>query len=237
MKLYILAFLVAVLPVIIILGYIYIRNRHRGIPVSQILVAMGLGVVASLVALFFIAPTEALQKFININNCSVTEVAGAIFFTTALPGELLKFAFLCLLLQKNKYFLERKDGITYSIAIAMGYVLFLNVFYIFADIHDLKSVAIMRSLLAVPVNLLLGISMGYYYSLARLNKGSKRYLYISVSLLLPILIHVLVSAFAMMAKPGTIMLGYVSVLLLIISAFINLHTHRRLKDLTAENKD
>lgn len=86
------------------------------------------------------------------------------FFVAAVPEEGLKLLALWLVVRKNPYFDEHFDGIVYAVCVGLGFAAIENVFYVFNE-ENWVSVAITRSLLAVPGHYAFAVLMGYYYSI------------------------------------------------------------------------
>lgn len=231
MKTYVLAAIVVLLPVVVMWGYVYIRDRVHGEPLAHILKGVGFGIASALIGLLIATPADMFLKQVPFETSSASLMFKEAFLTAALPVEFIKLVMLCIFLQRSRLFKKSGNGISCAVAISMGFIAFNNTFYVVADIADLKDFAIMRALLAVPAHLLLGILMGYYYSLARIHSGGKQALYIVLAFVVPVVLHSLFDVMIMIARPGTIILGYSTVLLLILCAFLNLHVHRRVKDL------
>ena len=85
-----------------------------------------------------------------------------------------KLLVLWLLLRKNPYFDEHFDGIVYAVCVGLGFAAIENVFYVFDHSDEWLSVAVMRSLLAVPGHYAYAVLMGYYYSIYHFVDRSPR---------------------------------------------------------------
>lgn len=155
--------LLAVLPAIVLITYIYIVDKKQREPIPQILKGFLLGVVSAFVAVFlalFLADYNLYtDTFANVIDAGRTALFGA-----ALPEEAAKLFMLWLLVRKNKYFDEHIDGIVYAVAISMGFAAFENVLYLVDNYEEWVSVGIMRAVLSVPGHYAFAVLMGYYYS-------------------------------------------------------------------------
>lgn len=117
------------------------------------------------------------------------------FFVAAVPEEGLKLLALWLVLRKNPYFDEHFDGIVYAVCVGLGFAAIENVFYVMGEKENWVSVAIARSLLAVPGHYAFAVLMGYYYSVYQfVDHSSKAAICV---LLVPILAHGVYDALAM----------------------------------------
>ena len=110
----------ALVPAVVLLGYIYWRDRKSPEPVKQLLKATAWGVVAIPLTLAIIYPLQ----WIGIIPEEYTTIGGAIydaFMSAAIPEELSKLLLLWLFLRKNPYFDERMDGIVYAVCVSLGF--------------------------------------------------------------------------------------------------------------------
>ena len=96
------------------------------------------------------------------------------FFVAALPEESFKLLALWLVLRKNPYFDEHFDGIVYAVFVGLGFAAIENVFFLINNVDNWLSIAISRSLLAVPGHYAFAVLMGYYYSVYHFVDQSSR---------------------------------------------------------------
>ena len=158
--------LTALLPVAILVYYIYHKDRKYPEPTGQLVKAFLLGVLSVLVSFCISIPLG----IIGLYPVEATSVLGSIstaFFGAAIPEETAKFIMLWLLLRKNRYFDEKMDGIVYAVCVSLGFAALENIMYLFSNSESYLSVGIVRAIFAVPGHFCFGILMGYYYSLAR----------------------------------------------------------------------
>ena len=176
----------ALLPAIVLLGYICWRDRKSPEPIKQLLKAIALGVLAIPLTLAIVYPLQ----WIGVIPEEYTTIFGAIydaFMSAAIPEELSKLFLLWLFLRKNPYFDERMDGIVYAVCVSLGFAGLENVLYVVLD-EDWASVAISRAIFAVPGHFCFGVLMGYFYSLAKFEP-QHRMRYSALALLAPIVAH------------------------------------------------
>lgn len=90
----------------------------------------------------------------------------------------------------NKAFNEKLDGIIYAVFAALGFATVENIMYVFVNYSVNPYVGIARGIFSVPTHVLLGVTMGYYLSLAKFsaNYQSER-LYLRKALLVPAILH------------------------------------------------
>lgn len=107
------------------------------------------------------------------------------FAVAALCEETFKFLALYLLIWRSKEFNEKFDGIVYATFISLGFAGIENVLYV-AD--GGISTGIVRAITAVPAHAIFGISMGFFFGIAKFYP-QKQKRNIIFSLLIPVLLH------------------------------------------------
>jgi len=117
--------------------------------------------------------------------------------------ELLKFLVVMLIIYPNKNFDEPFDGIVYSVFVGMGFATAENLAFV---MNGSASLAIMRMLSAVPAHFVFAVIMGYYLGKAKTNKKSQ-FLYIALSLIVPIFFHSLYDYFLFLENVPFIWVG------------------------------
>lgn len=158
--------LTALLPVAILVYYIYHKDRKSPEPTGQLVKAFLLGVISIPLSLCISIPLG----LIGVYPTEATSILGSIsiaFFGAAIPEEFAKFFMLWLLLRKNPYFDEKMDGIVYAVCVSLGFAALENIMYLYTNADSYLSVGIARAIFSVPGHFCFGILMGYYYSLAR----------------------------------------------------------------------
>lgn len=175
----------AIAPVVIILFYIYFRDKYEKEPLSLLLKALFLG---GLIVIPVIYVEGFLMGFLPVFEFS--NRAQAFFDAFVVAGfteETFKFLVLYILIWKSKEYNERFDGIVYAVFVSLGFAMIENIKYVY---NYGETVALSRAFLAVPAHALFGVTMGYYLSLSKfsLNKFTKR-TYFSYALIFPIILH------------------------------------------------
>lgn len=172
----------SLLPVVLLIIYVYANDRYKKEPFSMILKALVGGALAGLldVLLLTVSGLGSLQF-----PDPLTQSAYTAFGLAGLPEELCKFFFLYLFIWKSPYFDEYYDGVEYGAFTGLGFAGLENISYVAQ--YGLQ-VAVSRALFAVPAHFFFGIIMGYFFSFAKFRPWHrKRYLLLSLSL--PILLH------------------------------------------------
>lgn len=179
--------LIALLPVVILVYYIYHKDKKSPEPTGQLVKAFFYGILSVLLSLCISIPLG----LIGVYPTEATSILGSVsaaFFGAAIPEEIAKFIMLWLLLRMNPYFDEKMDGIVYAVCVSLGFAALENIMYLFSNAESYLSVGIARAIFAVPGHFCFGILMGYYYSLAKFYpKTPKKNK--ALILVAPILVH------------------------------------------------
>ena len=184
---------VALLPAIALLYYIWKKDPQKE-PTSWLVKAVVWGVAICIPIAVIEVGIEAVL-FGGGAPSTLLDTTVMAFFVAALPEEAGKLLVLWLLLRKNPYFDEHFDGIVYAVCVGLGFAAIENVFYVFDHSDEWLSVAVMRSLLAVPGHYAYAVLMGYYYSIYHFVDRSPR---TAVCILaVPVIAHGIYDAIAM----------------------------------------
>ena len=174
----------ALLPAILLWIYIW-KQDPQPEPTNRLVKAVLYGVVIFIpVGILEMAIKQVLFGGEPTTVFGTTVMA---FFVAAIPEESFKLLALWLVLRKNPYFDEHFDGIVYAVCVGLGFAAVENVLYVIGSQENWFSVAIARSLLAVPGHYAFGVLMGYYYSVYHFVDHSPRTA--ACVLLVPVLAH------------------------------------------------
>ncbi len=175
-------FISAVLPVLILLIFIYRKDKLQPEPLGKLIWVFIVGCLSTLPA--------SLMEFVLGAFSPSHPVAGAIFNGYVVAGfseELCKLLLLLWVIWKSTYFDEYFDGIVYAVFLSLGFACLENILYVFSS-SDPMSIAFTRGLLAVPAHFLFAIIMGYHLSLAKFDTPNRR-THLFHALLYPMLLH------------------------------------------------
>ena len=164
--------LAALLPVAILLFYIYKKDQFCPEPTAQLAKAFVFGVLSVPLSLCVSVPLHLLG-LVTYNYATITECIGSAFLGAAIPEESAKLFMLWLFLRKNKFYDEKVDGIVYAVCISLGFAALENIIYIFGNLDSFVWISVLRAMFAVPGHFCFGILMGYYYSLAKFYPQSR----------------------------------------------------------------
>ncbi|MBR1798768.1 MAG: PrsW family intramembrane metalloprotease [Bacteroidales bacterium] len=172
----------AVLPVLLLLYYVYSKDRRSPEPLSML-------VLAFLVGCFSCLPASIMEQWL-MPFAPNDAVLGGLFegyVVAGLSEELCKLVLLMLVVWRSRHFDEHFDGIVYAVFVSMGFACIENVGYVLSS-PDAQATAFMRGLLAVPAHFLFAVAMGYHLSLAKFS-SKQRAMHLLLALVYPVLLH------------------------------------------------
>jgi len=154
--------------VIVILWYIYYRDKYEKEPLLVLLKAFVGGLLSAIVTILVLAFT--LKYFPKSENVFLASFYES-FLEAGIPEEFFKFLFLYWFIWKNKAFNERFDGIVYAVFVSLGFACLENIMYVF---ENGVAIGLVRAVLSVPAHAFFGVVMGFYFSYAKFEPARKR---------------------------------------------------------------
>lgn len=178
---------VAVLPVIVLMIFIYFKDTYNKEPLRLLLKAFFFGVLSCLPA---ILTENVLSLFAPPEEQIVAHSLYMGFGVAGFSEELWKLLLLTLAIWRSREFDEYFDGIVYATFVSLGFACLENLGYVFAsaDYAGSLTTGIMRAIVSVPGHFLFGVTMGYFFSLAKFNPR-RRLHNLFLALLIPMLLH------------------------------------------------
>lgn len=176
------AFVSAVLPVVLLLVFIYRKDKLNPEPLGKLVWAFVAGCLS-------VVPAMVMETVLGMMT-PPTPILGGIYTGYVVAGlseELCKLVLLMLVIWRSPHFDEYFDGIVYAVFVSLGFACVENVMYVMGS-SDAMSVALMRGLLAVPAHFLFAVTMGYHLSLAKFDPRNRRR-HLFHALLYPMLLH------------------------------------------------
>lgn len=173
--------ILALAPVFIIIFYIYFRDKYEKEPLGILLLTLFLGALTTVPILL----AESLFSFIGKGFNGLSKAFWDAFFVAAFNEEGFKLIALTFLIWKNREFNEKFDGIVYAAFISLGFAGIENVMYVYQQGF---TTGMARALTAVPAHAMFGITMGYFFGLAKFYPSKKKK-YLRLSFMLPFLFH------------------------------------------------
>ena len=179
----------ALLPVVLILRYVYLLDKNEREPLGFVLKIVVLGAVFSI-------PCAAVERFMMSLIASVYDPATIDYawmentVAVALVEEFSKWLVLMLFVWKNKNFDYRYDGVVYAVSASLGFAALENILYV---ISYGTGVSIGRAIFAIPGHATFGVFMGYWLSRAKNFWLDSKIIRMRIcklfSLAIPMLIH------------------------------------------------
>jgi RsiW-degrading membrane proteinase PrsW (M82 family) len=123
------------------------------------------------------------------------------FVVAGFSEELFKYLALYLVIWRSKAFNEQFDGIVYAVFVSLGFAAVENAMYVTS--HGYPT-ALIRAFTAVPAHAIFGITMGYYFGIARRYEELRKP-YLRRAFWVPILLHGLYD-FILMAEVAWLLL-------------------------------
>ncbi len=153
----------AILPVILIILYIYHKDKYDKEPLRLIIICFILGIISVIPAI--ILETFAMKLGLGISD-NVLNTALFAIFGVGLSEEFSKYIFVRYYAYKKKDFNEPFDGIIYAVVVSMGFAAAENIKYV---MDGGTNVALLRMFTAVPAHAAFAVVMGYYIGLAKFS--------------------------------------------------------------------
>jgi len=184
-----LLFVLALIPVIGLLIFVYLKDRKEKEPFGLLVALFFAGMATIVTALIGEGVGEAVLGLIFPKESVLFQIISAIFIV-GFWEEMGKFLVLWLITWKNKHFDYSYDAIVYSIFVSLGFACFENIAYVFTSG---VGTAVARMLTAVPGHACFAVFMGFFYSKAKYasltGKKSAAGRNILLAMIVPILVH------------------------------------------------
>lgn len=229
----------ALLPAVLLIGYVRYRDRQHPEPIDRVMQAMIYGVFSALLA---VPLSMALEGYALSSDYGVLAMLPFVrgvfhaFVGAAIPEESVKLLFLYILLRQCDDFDEAIDGIVYAVCVGMGFAAIENVFYLFSGDGDWRYTAIMRSVLAVPGHYIYAVLMGFFYALVHFHPRRFGHLR-SLVWIAPVLAHGIYDAILMVGEEDKL-LSWLSIIPLIAFCVVmHRFCHKRLRYIEALDTD
>lgn len=205
----------ALLPAILIIIYIYRKDKVEKEPWRLIIKLMIFGALSCI-------PASIMESFIDsampaYPEGSLSYALSMAFVSAALCEEICKFAFLRFGAWNNPEFGYRFDGIVYGVAVAVGFAALENILYV---AQGGFSTALMRGVLAVPLHAFCGVYMGIFFGAAKAAqvRGRSSLGFTFLALFVPMMIHGIYDTLAFLGnQTATIVLLSFVLLMYIVS--------------------
>ena len=214
--------LLALAPAVIIMMYVYFRDKYEKEPIKLILKGILLGAV-------IIFPVGLIENYITGFGTGLAKIPKAAFDGFIVAGateEAFKYFVVFILIWRNRNFNEKFDGIVYAVSVSLGFAAIENLFYVFSE--NSMQVGLLRAFTAVPGHTIFGIVMGFYLGLARFSIKNKTK-WMLMAFMVPWLMHGIYDFLIMSGHP-VLILTFIPFLI-----FIYRIGMRRMKDLNEQS--
>jgi RsiW-degrading membrane proteinase PrsW (M82 family) len=168
-------------PVFIIAVYIYFRDKYEKEPYRLLAMSLAAGAFTVIPILFV---ESFLDSFTPLFYGLMAEAWKA-FAVAAFTEESFKFLALYLLIWRSPQFNDKFDGIVYAVFISLGFAAVENVMYVMGNG---PFTGIVRAVTAVPAHAIFGITMGFYFGMAKFYPKKQAQLK-QKALVAPVILH------------------------------------------------
>ncbi|MBQ9418000.1 MAG: PrsW family intramembrane metalloprotease [Bacteroidales bacterium] len=210
------AFITAILPVLLLLYFVYRKDSLNPEPTGKLLLTFFVGCLSVIPAILLEYVLGSFQP--SGQNYPLLSGVFNGYIVAGFSEELCKLLLLCLVIWRSPHFDEYYDGILYAAFLSLGFACVENIAYVYGS-SDSLSVAIMRGLLAVPAHFLFAVAMGYHLSLAKFDPAH-RTAHFWHAFIYPVLLHgtydTLLMVSSNLSSEGDIVSGLVSLVLLLL---------------------
>lgn len=159
--------LLAIAPAMIVILYIYFKDKFEKEPVHFLFKNFLMGAFVSVIITVILSFT-ANEFFPLTDVTSIFQQFIKAFFVVGFVEEFSKFIIVKYYAQKNIEFNEPFDGIVYAVMVSMGFAALENVLYVYE--HGVAT-GIVRAFTAVPAHATFGILMGYFMGLSKFSRN------------------------------------------------------------------
>lgn len=224
------AFISAIVPVVLLLFFIYKKDKYQPEPLGKLILTFFVGclsVIPAVILETLIMPFSPSAGYMPVLNGLYNG-----YLVAGFSEELCKLLLLLLVIWKSPRFDEFFDGIVYAAYLSLGFACVENIGYVLQG-DDQMVTALFRGLLAVPAHFLFAVAMGYYVSLAKFDPEHRRsnllkaYFY-------PMLLHGTYDALLMVASnlagdgdEESLVMGGICVVLFIVFVVFDILLWRR----------
>ena len=218
-------FIAAVLPAVILLIYIYRKDRVEKEPGKLLITLLFGGLLAAAASLALETgaewATEYLLGYIHLDEQGMALLDA---FEVALIEEGTKYWLLKRITWKSKAFNYRFDGVVYAVFVSLGFAAIENILYIF--LYAGLDAALMRALLAVPAHMTFAVYMGVCYGRAKMydRRGSRglKEMFLMLAYIVPVVLHTVYDGTLMIGSDEAMLVFFAFVILIDIFVLIRI---------------
>jgi len=225
-------FALAILPSIVLLVYIYKKDKKDKEPGQLLVQLFVFGMISTAAASLAETVLDLIVGFLTTKG-SVPYAILEAFIVAGLCEETVKYVALSKTTWYNRNFNCAFDGIIYATYVSLGFATLENIMYV-SD--GGLSTAIARMFSSVPGHTCFGVFMGFFYSKAKIAESKGNYLQSTrlkkSALIVPLILHGIYDAL-LMVEDGVVgdvtyvlsnllWYGYVAVLFIVAFTLVNI---------------
>ncbi len=178
------SFILAILPVGILLRYFYKKDSLKPEPIGLIFKVFIWGFLGVFPTIFI---ELFVRSFKNFFSFSVIFFVGfEAFIVAGLVEEFVKLYIVKKSVYGNRNFDEVMDGIIYTITASLGFACLENIMYV---IGSNLAVAVIRGITAVPMHAIMSGIMGFYIGKAKFSSSAREKSLIKKGLMIAVILH------------------------------------------------
>lgn len=221
-----LKFLSAILPGVLLLAYILWTDRKNSEPWKLIVKGVVCGFISLGILRLFWRYMPDYFTWARVQDTILEKIRCA-FLYAAIPEEMAKLIMLWVVVSRNTFYNEPRDGIVYAVCVGLGFATLENVGYV-SGYENWGKVAFARAILSVPAHYLCAVLMGYYYANARFwpSRGVRRFWQLVRIILIPVLIHGTFDSMAFVISWNQMALYVFALIFLILVGWIHHHCNQ-----------
>ena len=190
-----LKFLSAILPGVLLLAYILWTDRKNSEPWKLVVKGVVCGFISLGILRLFWRYMPDYFTWAGVQDTILEKIRRA-FLYAAIPEEIAKLIMLWVVVSRNTFYNEPRDGIVYAVCVGLGFATLENVGYV-SGYENWGKVAFARAILSVPAHYLCAVLMGYYYAMYHFVERSTKNAVLMF--FVPMMAHGIYDTFAMSA--------------------------------------
>ncbi len=178
------SFILAILPVGILLRYFYKKDSLKPEPIGLIFKVFIWGFLGVFPTIFIELFVRGFKGFFSFSV--VFFVGFEAFIVAGLVEEFVKLYIVKKSVYRNRNFDEIMDGIIYTITASLGFACLENIMYV---IGSNLAVAVIRGITAVPMHAIMSGIMGFYIGKAKFSSSVQEKSLIKKGLMIAVILH------------------------------------------------
>lgn len=174
---------IALTPILIIVFYVYFKDKFEKESISFLFKNFLLGAFGSILISFAISGIT-FSFLPELESYNVFHQFLKAFFIVALNEEFSKYVIVRYYAQRSNEFNEQYDGIIYAVMVSMGFAAVENIMYV---IEGGITTGIVRAFTAIPAHATFAIIMGYFMGKAKFS--NQKWKWNLIGLLCAVIFH------------------------------------------------